>query len=648
MAPLGLAVDMLLEAEDTYPGTERANEWLRAFGLDEDADGALRVFVNGRPVELEGESAVADVFQACMELQRELQVLHGGGGCNPLTLPQMNVYRGQLSDSEEDLHAWFLRKHNARPYFSAYAGKSTAATPFVALAGGGAARSESLMRGLSETLHFVGECSSARPCKLSYVVLADMGSRQGLELARNALARLQSADAEASLRLALVPLGATATHARELAAEVLAQLRGGSVAGALQTLDAELRRHSHATLKLSPAGHTLLASGALAELERFARFAFGSALTQPNAVVLNGRVVPLEPAAAAAFRAHDFEALEGTELASGRAELVASVLDLDALGSNTSTAVLMACSVLGGDETQGIVRYDLAKLLSVPSMVKIGANPNALLVIDALLDPLSTAGKKFGSILLELLSSFDVEVNLMLNPVQHLEDLPLKQFYRYVALSELFFTPEGQIDNAVQNKALFPRLPAKTLFSMSLDVPDSWVVEAVAAPYDLDNLRLADVSVPRVGAMYELTHLLVEGACRDATPKQRGAASSVRGLQLQLSAAGAESFETLVMEMGGYYQLKSRPGVWQLSLTGRSSELYEVAQNKPIAVRDLSGVNVPLNVQRRHDASAEPLLPVDKDADAKLARYTASRTAAPPKAAAVQRAIRRIRWFVFC
>ncbi len=54
----------------------------------------------------------------------------------------------------------------------------------------------------------------------------------------------------------------------------------------------------------------------------------------------------------------------------------------------------------------------------------------------------------------------------------------------------------------------------------------------MAAPYDLDNLRLSDVSVSRVGAMYELTHLLVEGTCKDVTPKQR--ASQVRGMQVHV------------------------------------------------------------------------------------------------------------------
>lgn len=71
---------------------------------------------------------------------------------------------------------------------------------------------------------------------------------------------------------------------------------------------------------------------------------------------------------------------------------------------------------------------------------------------------------------------FDCELNLVLNPHPHLEDLPLKQFYRYVASTSLSFRPDGSLDPAATTTALFPALPSQTLFSMSLDVPDSWCV----------------------------------------------------------------------------------------------------------------------------------------------------------------------------
>jgi hypothetical protein len=58
---------------------------MHSFGF-EPFDGDIRVFVNGKPVELEGESALNDVYHACLEQQRELQ---------------MNVFRGLLSDAED-------------------------------------------------------------------------------------------------------------------------------------------------------------------------------------------------------------------------------------------------------------------------------------------------------------------------------------------------------------------------------------------------------------------------------------------------------------------------------------------------------------------------------------------------------------------
>ena len=227
---------------------------MQGFGFE--ASDTMRVFVNGKPVELDGESAVNTVFHACLEQQRELQ---------------MNLFRGLLNDSEEDLHAWFLRKHSARPFFSAFSGKSNSDTPFVALADGGKPRMERLTHGLVEVLHWVGECRAY--CKLSYVVVADFATRQGLTLVQNMLLRLQQLKQGAvGVRAALVVRSAQTQHARELASELLARwqvrdvcvvavivqawlltapAQANSIDGALRLLDTELAGHSHSTWQLS-------------------------------------------------------------------------------------------------------------------------------------------------------------------------------------------------------------------------------------------------------------------------------------------------------------------------------------------------------------------------------------------------------------
>ena len=59
--------------------------------------------------------------------------------------------------------------------------------------------------------------------------------------------------------------------------------------------------------------------------------------------------------------------------------------------------------------------------------------------------------------------------------------------------------------------AVFSDLPTSPLFTLSLDVPHSWLVEPVFSPYDLDNIHLAQVADGSVHAEFVLEHILVEG-----------------------------------------------------------------------------------------------------------------------------------------
>ena len=83
-------------------------------------------------------------------------------------------------------------------------------------------------------------------------------------------------------------------------------------------------------------------------------------------------------------------------------------------------------------------------------------------------------------------------------------------FYRYVLEPELTFTDNGSL--ADSSIAVFSDLPHSPLLTMQLDVPHSWLVEAVWSPHDLDNIHLAGLP-PGTGvhADFELRHILVEG-----------------------------------------------------------------------------------------------------------------------------------------
>jgi len=55
-------------------------------------------------------------------------------------------------------------------------------------------------------------------------------------------------------------------------------------------------------------------------------------------------------------------------------------------------------------------------------------------------------------------------------------------------------------------------MPETPLLTLGMDPPESWLVEAVKTPYDLDNIYLEEVE-SGVPANFELEYLLLEGTC---------------------------------------------------------------------------------------------------------------------------------------
>lgn len=78
-------------------------------------------------------------------------------------------------------------------------------------------------------------------------------------------------------------------------------------------------------------------------------------------------------------------------------------------------------------------------------------------------------------------------------PVEKLRDVIdlMSSFYRYVLDPEVQFTAEGRLSPGPM--ARFSNMPPAPLLTQNMHVPDNWLVEAVASPYDLDNIRLEEV-----------------------------------------------------------------------------------------------------------------------------------------------------------
>ena len=66
----------------------------------------------------------------------------------------------------------------------------------------------------------------------------------------------------------------------------------------------------------------------------------------------------------------------------------------------------------------------------------------------------------------------------------------------------------------MSEQARFSNLPTKQLLTMSVLSPDAWMIEAIQAKYDLDNIQLDQVTED-VTAVFSLQNILLEGHCFD-------------------------------------------------------------------------------------------------------------------------------------
>uniref|UniRef100_A0A452TQU7 UDP-glucose ceramide glucosyltransferase-like 1 n=1 Tax=Ursus maritimus TaxID=29073 RepID=A0A452TQU7_URSMA len=207
----------------------------------------------------------------------------------------------------------------------------------------------------------------------------------------------------------------------------------------------------------------------------------------------------------------------------------------------------------------------------------------------------------------------NMNLRVFMNCQSKLSDMPLKSFYRYVLEPEISFTPDNSF--AKGPIAKFLDMPQSPLFTLNLNTPESWMVESVRTPYDLDNIYLEEVDSV-VAAEYELEYLLLEGHCYDITTGQ-----PPRGLQFTLgTSANPVIVDTIVMANLGYFQLKANPGAWILRLRkGRSEDIYRIyshdgtdsppdADEVVVVLNNFKSKIIKVKVQKKADMVNEDLL----------------------------------------
>lgn len=350
-----------------------------------------------------------------------------------------------------------------------------------------------------------------------------------------------------------------------------------------------------------------------------------------NAVVTNGKI--FMQSSKRGFVAEDFVLLEAVEY-DRRVKPVSDIIenvewegiDPDDLTSDFLSSVIMCISSKIALRNRGsdTARFDL---LQAEHSAIVQESENATVHVDAIVDPLSSTGQKLSPFFMLLQSWFQASMRILLNPMNSLADLPLKNFYRFVVPSRHPFNPDGSLQSGPF--AIFSNMPPTRTLTMNLDVPEPWLVEPVDAIYDLDNIVLEKLGDARtMHAVFELEALMLTGHCHEQND------GPPRGLQLVLGTKlNPHVFDTIVMANLGYWQLKAAPGVWTLRLApGRSSDLYtfhgpgegedDGPLTKQVVIKDLRGELLHLEVVKRKGKENEAVLSADDDGASEYGDYS--------------------------
>ncbi|XP_043547391.1 UDP-glucose:glycoprotein glucosyltransferase 2 isoform X1 [Chiloscyllium plagiosum] len=287
-----------------------------------------------------------------------------------------------------------------------------------------------------------------------------------------------------------------------------------------------------------------------------------------EAVVSNGRILGAFNANET-FHPEDFSLLERITLSTSSEKIKAHIKRMG-LHSKSGSDLLMKVDALLSSMPKMESRKDVKFPQDQLSVVKIKPQDGVFYEVVVILDPLSREAQRMAPLLMVLHQVVNMKLKVFMNCRPKLSELPLKSFYRYVLEPRLVFTADNNLSAGPIAK--FLEMPEVPLFTLNMITPESWLVESVRSPYDLDNIHLEDVE-GIVSAEYELEYILLEGHCFDVTMGQ-----PPRGLQFTLGMKhNPVMVDTIVMANLGYFQLKANPGTWLLRLRkGRSSNIYQI------------------------------------------------------------------------
>lgn len=329
-------------------------------------------------------------------------------------------------------------------------------------------------------------------------------------------------------------------------------------------------------------------------------------------MISNGRIIgPLEDSEL--FNQDDFHLLENIILKTSGQKIKSHIQQLR-VEEDVASDLVMKVDALLSAQPKGDTRIKYQFFEDNHSAIKLKPKEGETYFdVVAVVDPVTREAQRLAPLLLVLTQLINMNLRVFMNCQSKLSDMPLKSFYRYVLEPEISFSSDNSF--AKGPIAKFLDMPQSPLFTLNLNTPESWMVESVRTPYDLDNIYLEEVD-SIVAAEYELEYLLLEGHCYDITTGQ-----PPRGLQFTLgTSAKPVIVDTIVMANLGYFQLKANPGAWILRLRkGRSEDIYRIyshdgtdsppdADEVVVVLNNFKSKIIKVKVQKKADMVNEDLL----------------------------------------
>ncbi|RKP19222.1 hypothetical protein ROZALSC1DRAFT_29159 [Rozella allomycis CSF55] len=229
-------------------------------------------------------------------------------------------------------------------------------------------------------------------------------------------------------------------------------------------------------------------------------------------------------------------------------------------------------------------------------------NQKCLFCFKWISTPLSKSTLSLSKIFKELTTSDEIGVSFGFN-ANNLQKFESNRIYRFVFTSKPQFDLENKL---IIDYAKFEKVPMETLFTLNYDVIHEWIVVPEKGEDDFDNIKLSLLR-RNVYSIYKLSNILTQGQAIDETNMDYP-----KGLEIQMGinkikniqASNGESvntsnIDTIVMYNLGYFQLKTNPGSWFISLcNGKSSDFFSITFPTNILVNKFHGSSVLLKLKR--------------------------------------------------